>query len=323
MRGLKMSLNDLIKSISKQYGDGSIFKMDGKTVTKVEGISTGLYSLDEAIGGCIPFGRIIELYGSESSGKTTLSLNIIAQAQKEGYNVAFIDAEHALNIEWAKTLGVNVDNLLISQPDSGEQALDIVETLVKSGEIRVIVVDSVSALTPMAELEGEMGDAHIGLQARLMSQAMRKLHSCLNKYKVSLIFINQIRMKIGVMFGSPETTSGGRALKFFSSLRIDMRRVSNIKTKEDTTGIHIRARVVKNKIAPPFKESEFDVYFATGIDFIGDLIDVSVKNGIIDRNGSWFSYGKVKLGQGKENACKTLMENEALLKEIKEKNGTL
>jgi recombination protein RecA len=303
-----MALNDILKAIEKQYGNGSIFKMSDKVSEKVEGVSTGIFSLDKALGGCIPFGRITELYGSESSGKTTMALNIIAQAQKLNHNVAFIDAENALNISWAKTLGVNVDNLLISQPDSGEQALDIVETLVKSGEVSVIVVDSVSALTPMAELEGEMGDAHIGLQARLMSQAMRKLSSAIRKYKVALIFINQIRMKIGVLFGSPETTSGGRALKFFSSIRVDMRRVSNIKDKDGIKGILIKAKVVKNKIAPPFRESQFEVLFDSGINFVGDLVKEGISKGIVEQKGAWVTFGETKT-QGLDNFVQYLMAN--------------
>jgi recombination protein RecA len=313
-----MALNDILKAIEKQYGNGSIFKMSDKVSEKVEGVSTGIFSLDKALGGCIPFGRITELYGSESSGKTTMALNIIAQAQKSGSNVAFIDAENALNISWAKTLGVDIDNLLISQPDSGEQALDIVETLVKSGEVQVIVVDSVSALTPMAELEGEMGDAHIGLQARLMSQAMRKLSSAVRKYKVALIFINQIRMKIGVLFGSPETTSGGRALKFFSSIRVDMRRVSNIKDKDGIKGILIKAKVVKNKIAPPFRESQFEVLFDSGINFVGDLVKAGIEKGLIEQKGAWVKFEGLKC-QGIENFVQYLIANSEIEEQLRNK----
>lgn len=310
-----MSLNDILKSIEKQYGKGSIFCLGSSEQQEISGVSTGLLSLDKALGGCVPFGRITEFYGSESSGKTSLALSVIAQAQKENLGCAYIDAEHSLNLNWAKTLGVDVDKLLFSQPNCGEQALDIVESLINSGEVKVIVIDSVSALIPRAELEGEIGDAHIGLQARLMSQAMRKLSSVINQQKVIVIFINQIRMKIGVMFGSPETTSGGRALKFYASLRVDIRRISNIKDSTGVAAAHVRARVVKNKIAAPFREAEFDIYFDEGLSFEADLIDYAISQGVIEKSGGWFNYKDTKI-QGKENLRQTLKENPKLVEQI-------
>jgi len=314
------ALERVIAQIEKQYGQGAIMQMDERCYPKIEGISTGSLSLDIALGGAgIPRGRVTELYGPESSGKTTLALHIIANAQKAGGVAAFIDAEHALDPTWAKRLGVDVNSLLISQPDSGEQALDIVEMLIASNSIDVIVVDSVAALTPKAELEGEMGDAHVGLQARLMSQAMRKLTAIISKSKTALIFINQIRMKIGVMFGNPETTPGGRALKFYSSVRIDLRRITTIKDTKGAIGSRVRARVVKNKIAPPFRDTEFDIMFDSGISYEGDLLDLALASNVVTRSGAWLNYGTVRLGQGRENAKKFLLENKGLCDEIKDK----
>ncbi len=316
--GKEESLNRVISQIEKQYGQGSIMRMDENKYAKIEGINTGSISLDIALGGVgIPRGRITELFGPESSGKTTLALHVIANAQKQGGVAAFIDAEHALDTTWAKKLGVDVSSMLVSQPDTGEQALDIVEMLVNSNSVDIIVVDSVAALTPKAEIEGEMGDSHMGLQARLMSQAMRKLTAIIGKSKTALIFINQIRMKIGVMFGNPETTTGGKALKFYSSVRIDIRRVTTIKDSANATGSRVRARVVKNKIAPPFRETEFDMMFDSGISYEGDLLDMAAESNIIDKSGAWFNYGEMKIGQGRENAKKFLMENKDLCEEIK------
>jgi len=314
------ALERAIAQIEKQYGNGSIMQMDETKYAKIEGISTGCASLDIAMGGCgVPRGRIIEFFGPESSGKTTLALHVIAQAQKAGGVAAFIDAEHALDTTWAKRLGVDVSGLLISQPDTGEQALDIAEMLVKSNAVDVIVIDSVAALTPAVELAGEMGQSHVGLQARLMSQAMRKLTGIISKTKTILIFINQIRMKIGVMFGNPETTTGGNALKFYCSMRVDVRRVSTIKDGDKATGSRVRARVVKNKIAPPFRDAEFDIMFDSGISYEGDLIDLGTSCGVIAKSGAWLLYGETKLGQGRENAKKLLAEDKKLAKEISEK----
>ncbi len=314
------ALERVIAQIEKQYGQGSIMQMDEHLYAKVEGIETGSLSLDLALGGRgIPRGRVTELYGPESSGKTTLALHTIACAQKAGGVAAFIDAEHALDTTWAKRLGVDVSSMLVSQPDTGEQALDIVEMLVRSNSVDIIVVDSVAALTPAAEIEGEMGDRHIGLQARLMSQAMRKLTSVIGKSKTALIFINQIRMKIGVMFGNPETTPGGRALKFYSSIRIDVRRLATIKDGSTAIGSRVRARVVKNKIAPPFRESEFDIMFDSGISYEGDLLDMGVDLEIVQKSGAWINYGDIRLGQGRENAKKYLIENTDLCNELKDK----
>jgi recombination protein RecA len=287
---------------------------------KIEGIATGALSLDLALGGSgIPKGRITELFGPESSGKTTLALHIIANAQRKGGVAAFIDAEHALDTTWAKRLGVDVSSLLVSQPGTGEEALEIAEMLVRSNAVDVIVVDSVAALTPRAEIEGEMGDSHMGLQARLMSQAMRKLTAVINKSKTSLIFINQIRMKIGVMFGNPETTTGGRALKFYSSVRLDIRRIATLKDNNGAFGNRVRARIVKNKIAPPFRETEFDILFDSGISYEGDLIDLGANCDVIQKSGAWFNYGSIRLGQGKDKARQYLCENKDLTEEIKKK----
>ncbi|MBN1788579.1 MAG: recombinase RecA [Sedimentisphaerales bacterium] len=314
------ALERAIAQIEKQYGSGSIMQMDESKYARIEGIPTGSLSLDIALGGCgMPRGRAIELFGPESSGKTTLALHIIANAQKKGGVAAFIDAEHALDTTWAKKLGVDVSSLLVSQPDTGEQALDITEMLIKSNAVDVIVVDSVAALTPAAELEGEMGQSHVGLQARLMSQAMRKLTGVINKSKTCLIFINQIRMKIGVMFGNPETTTGGKALKFYSSVRLDIRRISTIKEGTTAMGSRVRARVVKNKIAPPFRDAEFDIMFNAGISYEGDLIDLGTNCGVVAKSGAWITYGDLKLGQGRENAKKYLIENKELTEEIKDK----
>ncbi len=314
------AIERVVAQIEKQYGQGAIMQMDEHLYAKIEGIATGALSLDIALGGRgVPRGRVTELFGPESSGKTTLALHIIANAQKKGGVAAFIDAEHALDTTWAKRLGVDVSGLLVSQPDSGEQALDIAEMLIRSNSLDVIVIDSVAALTPKAELEGEMGDTHVGLQARLMSQAMRKLTGVINKSKTSLIFINQIRMKIGVMFGNPETTSGGRALKFYSTVRIDIRRLATIKDNTGAIGSRVRARVVKNKIAPPFRDAEFDIMFDSGISYEGDLIDLGQNCGVVEKSGAWLNYGDVRLGQGRENAKKYLIENPELRDELKQK----
>jgi recombination protein RecA len=314
------ALERAIAQIEKQYGSGSIMQMDESRYAKIEGIPTGSLSLDIALGGCgMPRGRAIELFGPESSGKTTLALHIIASAQKAGGVAAFIDAEHALDITWAKRIGVNVSSLLVSQPDTGEQALSITDMLIRSNAVDVIVIDSVAALTPAAELEGEMGQSHMGLQARLMSQAMRKLTGVISKSKTCLIFINQIRMKIGVMFGNPETTTGGNALKFYSSVRLDVRRISTIKEGNVALGSRVRARVVKNKIAPPFREAEFDIMFDSGISYQGDLVDMGTNCNVIAKSGAWLLYGDIKLGQGRENAKKYLAENKELAEEIKNK----
>jgi len=318
--GKEAALERVISQIEKQYGQGAIMQMDENAYAKIEGIPTGSLSLDIAVGGAgIPRGRITELYGPESSGKTTLALHIIAEAQKAGGVAAFIDAEHALDTTWAKRLGVDVSSMLVSQPDSGEQALDIAEMLVASNSVDVIVVDSVAALTPKAELEGEMGDTHVGLQARLMSQAMRKLTGIINRSKTALIFINQIRMKIGVMFGNPETTPGGRALKFYSSMRIDLRRITTLKDAKGAIGSRVRARIVKNKIAPPFRDTEFDIMFDSGISYEGDLLDLALTEDVIQRSGAWINYGDLRLGQGRENAKTYLQENTELRDEIKHK----
>ena len=318
--GKPNALSNVIAQIEKQYGQGAIMQMDEQQYAKIAGIPTGSLSLDIALGGKgIPHGRITELFGPESSGKTTLALHVIANAQRKGGVAAFIDAEHALDTTWAKRLGVDVSSLLVSQPDSGEQALEIAEMLVRSNSVDVIVVDSVAALTPRAELEGEMGDSHMGLQARLMSQAMRKLTGVISKSKTALIFINQIRMKIGVMFGNPETTTGGRALKFYSSVRLDIRRIATIKESNNAVGSRVRVRVVKNKIAPPFRDTEFDIMFDSGISYEGDLLDMGVGCEVISKSGAWLNYGDMRLGQGRENAKKFLAENKDLCEEIKNK----
>jgi len=312
------ALQRVIAQIEKQYGQGAIMQMDEHKYAKIEGICTGSLSLDIALGGAgIPRGRVTELFGPESSGKTTLALHVIANAQRTGGVAAFIDAEHALDTTWAKRLGVDVSSLLVSQPDTGEQALEITEMLISSNSVDIIVVDSVAALTPKAEIEGEMGDSHMGLQARLMSQAMRKLTSVINKSKTALVFINQIRMKIGVMFGNPETTTGGRALKFYSSVRIDLRRITTIKDSTGAVGSRIRARVVKNKIAPPFRDSEFDIMFDSGISYEGDLLDLALGCQVAEKSGAWLNYGTVRLGQGRENAKKFLTDNKDLCEEMK------
>jgi recombination protein RecA len=294
--------------------------MDEHKYARIEGISTGSLSLDLALGGAgIPCGRVTELFGPESSGKTTLALHIIANAQRKGGVAAFIDAEHALDTTWAKKLGVDVSSLLISQPSTGEEALEITEMLIRSNSLDAIVIDSVAALTPKAEIEGEMGDSHMALQARLMSQAMRKLAAVINKSKTALIFINQIRMKIGVMFGNPETTPGGRALKFYSSIRLDVRRIATIKDGGAAVGTRVRARVVKNKIAPPFRDTEFDLMFDSGISYEGDLIDMGIGCEVVEKSGAWLNYGNIRLGQGREKAKQYLVENKELCEELKSK----
>ncbi len=317
----KKALNVAIGTIEKAYGKGSIMRMGiNGPMIRVSAIPTGAINLDAAIGiGGVPRGRITEIYGPESSGKTTLCLHVIANAQRGGGIAAFIDAEHALDIEYARKLGVDVDNLLVSQPDTGEQALEIAEVLVRSGALDVIVIDSVAALVPRAEIEGEMGDSHVGLQARLMSQALRKMTGALNNSGTTAIFINQLREKIGVMFGSPETTTGGRALKFYASLRIDIRRIGSIKDKEALVGNKTRAKIVKNKVAPPFKQADFDIMFNVGIDHYGIIVDLAVENDVINKSGAWFSYGDVRLGQGRENAKAFLQENPDLTATIEGK----
>ena len=318
------ALDRALGQIEKQFGKGTIMHLDENATATVDGISTGALSLDIALGGRgVPRGRAIEMFGPESSGKTTLALHTVAECQKAGGVAAFIDAEHALDPVWAKKIGVNLESLLVSQPDSGEQALNIVEMLTRSNAVDLIVVDSVAALIPQAEIQGEMGDSHVGLQARLMSQAMRKLTSVLNKTKTSVIFINQIREKIGVMFGNPETTPGGRALKFYSSVRIDIRRISTIKNATSAIGNHVRARVVKNKIAPPFREAEFDIMFDEGISSTGDLIDLAIAEDIIKKTGAWLSYEDAHIGQGREKAKDFLKENPDLANEIRQKILTL
>ena len=313
------TLDLAISQIEKQFGQGSIMRMGEDSIVKIEGISTGSISLNAALGiGGIPRGRITEIYGPESSGKTTLSLHIIAEAQKSGGYAAFIDAEHAMDPEYAKKLGVDTDNLLISQPDTGEQALDITETLVRSGALDVIVIDSVAALVPKAELDGDMGDSHMGLQARLMSQALRKLTGTVSKSRTSVIFINQIRHKIGVMFGSPETTTGGNALKFYASIRLDIRRIGQIKEGDQVVGNRTRVKVVKNKVAPPFKNTEFDIMYGVGISYEGDLLDLAVQGNVVSKMGAWFSFKDEKIGQGRENTKRYLQENEKIRNKIEE-----
>lgn len=314
------ALESALGQIERQFGKGSIMKLGDNAVMDVEATSTGSIGLDIALGiGGIPKGRIVEIYGPESSGKTTLTLHAIAEEQKSGGVCAFVDAEHALDPTYAKKLGVNLDDLLISQPDAGEQALEITDTLVRSGAVSMVVVDSVAALTPKSELEGDMGDHQVGAQARLMSQAMRKLTGSISKSKCTVIFINQIRMKIGVMFGSPETTSGGNALKFYSSVRLDIRRIGSIKDRDEVVGNATRVKVVKNKVAPPFKQVEFDIMYGEGISKRGELIDLGVKAGIVEKSGSWFSYGDQRIGQGRENAKNFLKENATVAWEIEDK----
>jgi len=315
------ALDMAIKQIDKTFGKGTLMRLGDKEFEPIESISTGSLGLDMALGiGGIPQGRIVEIYGPESSGKTTLALQTIASAQSKDMVCAFIDAEHALDVVYAKNLGVDTDNLLVSQPDFGEQALDVLETLTRSGAVDLIVVDSVAALTPKSEIEGDMGDTHVGLQARLMSQALRKLTAILHKTNTTVIFINQIRMKIGTMgYGSPETTTGGNALKFYCSVRIDVRRIATLKQGESSIGNRVKAKVVKNKVAPPFRQAEFDIMFGEGISFVGELIDYGVKMDIVDKSGAWFSYGSEKLGQGKENAKITIKENPEMMAEIERK----
>ena len=310
-----------ITQIDKQFGRGSIMRLgDESARAKVAVISTGALSLDYALGvGGIPRGRVIEIFGPEASGKTTLALHILAEAQKHGGNAAFIDAEHALDAAYAKKLGVDVDNLLVSQPDHGEQALEIADTLVRSGALDVIAIDSVAALVPKAEIEGEMGDQHMGLQARLMSQALRKLTATVSKSRTALIFINQMRMKIGVLFGSPETTTGGNALKFYSSVRLDIRKIATIKEGAEVIGSRTRVRVVKNKVAPPFKEAEFDILYGTGVSRTNDVIDLGVEHGILSKSGAWYSYGADRVGQGRDKVAEYLEANPALRHEIETK----
>jgi len=318
-KGKVQALENALSQIDKAFGNGAIMRLNGEDIASIPAISTGAISLDLALGGNgMPRGRVIEVFGPESSGKTTLALNVVAQAQKQGI-AAFIDAEHALDPMWAKKLGVDVDALLVSQPDTGEQALEICEMLVRSNAVDVVVVDSVAALIPRAEIEGEMGATHVGLQARLMSQAMRKLTGAIAKSDCMVIFINQIREKIGVMFGSPETTPGGRALKFYSSIRVDIRRIGSIKDGDRPIGNRVRARVVKNKTAPPFRTAEFDIMFNEGISLTGDLIDLAVEDGIVAKSGSWFSYGETRLGQGRENSKQFIADNPELFEEIKTK----
>jgi recombination protein RecA len=313
------ALSRAVQQIEKQFGKGAVMKLDGDSIQPIDGIPTGSLSLDIALGGAgIPKGRVIEIFGPESSGKTTLTLHIIASTQKMGGVAAFIDAEHALDPSWAKRLGVKLDDLLVSQPDTGEQALEICELLVRSNAVDVIVVDSVAALIPRAEIEGEMGDSHVGLQARLMSQALRKLTGAISKSKCTVIFINQIREKIGVMFGNPETTPGGRALKFYSSIRIDVRRTGSIKEAEIAIGNRTRARVVKNKIAPPFRDAEFDIMFDRGISYEGDLLDLAALGNIVEKTGAWYNYKSTRLGQGRENAKQFLATNPDLADEIRQ-----
>ena len=321
MEDKKKALESAIAQIEKQFGKGSIMKMTGGAVEKCEVIPTGCLTLDNALGiGGVPRGRIVEIYGPESSGKTTVALHIVAEAQKMGGTAAYIDAEHALDPVYASKIGVNMDELYISQPDTGEQALDICESLVKSGAVDVVVIDSVAALTPKAEIDGEMGDNFIGLQARLMSQALRKLTSITNKTKTSIIFINQLREKIGVMFGNPETTTGGKALKFYASIRLDVRKVDTLKdTSSNVIGNRTRIKVVKNKLASPFKIAEFDLMYGTGISNSGCLLDLAIEYGIIDKSGSWFSYNGDKIGQGKENVKITLEQNTEMFAEIEAK----
>jgi recombination protein RecA len=313
------ALNRAVQQIEKQFGKGAVMKLDGNKPTTIDGIATGCLSLDLALGGYgIPRGRVVEIFGPESSGKTTLTLHVIAGTQKAGGVAAFIDAEHALDPSWAKRIGVKLDDLLVSQPDTGEQALEICELLVRSNAVDLVVIDSVAALIPRAEIEGEMGDSHMGLQARLMSQALRKLTGAISKSKCTVIFINQIREKIGVMFGNPETTPGGRALKFYASVRIDVRRTQTIKEAEVSVGVRTRARVVKNKIAPPFRDAEFDIMFDRGISYEGDLLDLAVLANVVEKSGAWFNHKTTRLGQGRENAKQFLCENKDLAEELRQ-----
>ncbi len=324
----KRALQNALSQIERNYGKGAVMRLGDKESVKVEVIPTGSLGVDLALGvGGIPRGRVVEIYGPESSGKTTMTLHVIAETQKLGGVAAFIDAEHAFDPTYAKALGVDTDSLLISQPDNGEQALEITETLVRSGGVDIVVIDSVAALTPRAEIEGEMGDSHMGLQARLMSQALRKLTGIISRSKCSVIFINQIRMKIGVMFGNPETTTGGNALKFYTSCRLDIRRIATIKDNGEPIGARTRVRIVKNKVAAPFREAEFDIIYGQGISRTGELVDIAVDHDIIDKSGAWFSYGADRLGQGRENAKRFLDENPDIYasidREVKEKLGLI
>lgn len=316
----KKALEAAMSQIEKQFGKGSVMKLGEFKAMEIEAIPTGALSLDMALGiGGVPRGRIIEIFGPESSGKTTLALHVVAEAQKMGGEAAFIDAEHALDPVYAKKLGVDIDNLIVSQPDTGEQALEITESLVRSGALDVIIVDSVAALVPKAEIDGDMGDSHMGLQARLMSQALRKLAGAINKSKTVLIFINQLREKIGVMFGNPETTTGGRALKFYASVRLDIRKIENIKQDGEVKGSRARVKVIKNKVAPPFREAEFDIVYGEGISKAGNILDMAVNMDIIEKSGSWFSYSGNRIGQGRENVKKYLQENVSILEEVEKK----
>ena len=316
----KKALEAAMSQIEKQFGKGSVMKLGEFKAMEIEAIPTGALSLDIALGiGGVPRGRIIEVFGPESSGKTTLALHIVAEAQKMGGEAAFIDAEHALDPVYAKKLGVDIDNLIVSQPDTGEQALEITESLIRSGALDVIVVDSVAALVPKAEIDGDMGDSHMGLQARLMSQALRKLAGAINKTKTVLIFINQLREKIGVMFGNPETTTGGRALKFYASVRLDIRKIENIKQDGEVKGNRVRVKVIKNKVAPPFREAEFDIVYGEGISKAGNILDMAVNMDIIEKSGSWFSYNGDRIGQGRENVKKFLKENPDILDDVEKK----
>ncbi|HRC27926.1 MAG TPA: recombinase RecA [Candidatus Saccharimonas sp.] len=317
--GKLKALGLAMDQITKQFGDGSIMKLGEAKKVDVELLSSGSLSLDIALGGGYPKGRIIEIYGPESSGKTTLTLHAIAEIQRQGGTAAFIDAEHALDPAYAKKLGVDTDNLLVSQPDNGEQALEIVETLVRSNAVDLIVIDSVAALVPQAEIDGDMGDSHMGLQARLMSQALRKLTGIINKSHATVVFINQIRMKIGVMFGNPETTTGGNALKFYASVRADIRRIGQIKEGEEIIGNRTKVKIVKNKIAPPFRTAEFDIMYNEGISRTGDVLDLSVQHGIVGKSGAWFDYADAKIGQGREATKKYLKDNPTVLAEIEQK----
>ncbi len=314
------ALDSALAQIERQFGKGSIMKLGEDSKQDIDASSTGSLGLDIALGiGGLPMGRIVEIYGPESSGKTTLTLHCIAEQQKRGGVCAFVDAEHALDPQYARKLGVDLDELLISQPDTGEQALEITDTLVRSGAVNMVVVDSVAALTPKSELEGDMGDSSVGVQARLMSQAMRKLTGSINRSNCMVIFINQIRMKIGVMFGSPETTTGGNALKFYSSVRLDIRRIGAIKDRDEVVGNQTRVKVVKNKVAPPFKQVEFDIMYGEGISKMGELLDLGVKAGVVEKSGSWFSYGDERIGQGRENAKQYLRDNSRAALEIEDK----
>ncbi|KUO75325.1 MAG: DNA recombination/repair protein RecA [Clostridia bacterium BRH_c25] len=320
MNDKKKAIELALSQVEKQFGKGSIMKLGDSKKLNLESVPTGSIELDIALGiGGVPRGRIVEIFGPESSGKTTVALHIIAEAQKNGGEVAFIDAEHALDPAYAKNLGVDTENLIVSQPDTGEQALEIAETLVRSGAIDVVVVDSVAALVPKAEIDGEMGDTHVGLQARLMSQALRKLAGAISKSNTTAIFINQLREKVGVMFGNPETTPGGRALKFYASVRLDVRRIENIKQGNDVVGSRTRVKVVKNKVAPPFKQAEFDIMYGEGISREGSVLDVAVNNDIVLKSGAWYSYGDTRIGQGRENAKQYLKENPELTKELDKK----